>query len=663
MSLVALHRARFDLGANVQIEIEAILGRGRALPTLWSAPGLVGADEEIDADVLASGGMPPMCWRDSGHLFEPFQLREDTDYFVDVILPFAMAEASRRAEAHPSWPFNARLANAFTREPVKRWREVTLAGRPHTVVTGQLRLRSHAGLIDLSTELGGALQAEVVCRKLRYFDEFKALLDSLAEKAAELLLAYDTPVSLAFDISSEQADSDSALHFLMRHVMSAAHLPLAATEILANPHVRLIERLGVISIEEIEEGHADLIADHLDVSVLGNGGPLARFFGGYTPRELPQREMIESHDTPENRYAKALLEHCRIIAQRLENRMGARGRRAAAREAHGWSLKLDELLQHGLWREVGPLGHIPANSQVMLAKRGYKELFRLDVALRMSLDLAWPQGAALADGLVGDIRPVNQVYEYWCFFVLREILQSLCTEVGGGNFLTVAKDGLRIQLAKGRRSECRFHFTGTNGAKLVVSLFYNKRFVRSKVPRPDWSGSYTASFDPDYSVAVRAAGGASATHWLHFDAKYRLEREQAEGLFDSPDDADEDGVMGAAVQDYESELSRVHKQDDLFKMHTYRDGILSTRGAYVLFPGDGVGGMTQNPRPNFFVRHPTALGGSAAMPLPSVGAFPLTPEGSGEQAAAIRELLRGALEAVSASSPYAEERAWFGPLP
>lgn len=369
----------------------------------------------------------------------------------------------------------------------------------------------------------------------------------LAEKAAELLLAYDTPVSLAFDISSEQADSDSALHFLMRHVMSAAHLPLAATEILANPHVRLIERLGVVSIEEIAEGHADLIADHLDVSVLGDGGPLARFFGGYTPRELPQREMIESHDTPENRYAKALLEHCRIIAQRLENRMGARGRRAAAREAHGWSLKLDELLEHGLWREVGSLGHIPANSQVMLAKRGYKELFRLDVALRMSLDLAWPQGAALGDGLVGDTRPVNQVYEYWCFFILREILQSICTEVGGGNFLTVAKDGLRIQLAKGRRSECRFHFTGANGVKLVVSLFYNKRFVRSKAPRPDWSGSYTASFDPDYSVAVRAAGGASATHWLHFDAKYRLEREQAEGLFDSPDDADEGGAIGTAA--------------------------------------------------------------------------------------------------------------------
>jgi len=343
--------------------------------------------------------------------------------------------------------------------------------------------------------------------------------------------------------------------------------------------------------------------------------------------------------------------------------MVARKRRAAAREAQAWNLKLDELLQHGFWREVGPIGHIPENSQVMLSRRGYKELFRLDVALRMSLDLAWPQGAALADGLVGDVRPVNQVYEYWCFFILREILQGICNEVGGGNFLVVAKDGLRIQLAKGRRSECRFQFVGVNGTVLLVSLFYNRRFIRAKGPRIDWGGSYTASFDPDYSVAVRAAGAGSRTHWLHFDAKYRLERQEADALFESADDDEDVGATVEGGHDYEVELSRVHKHDDLFKMHTYRDGILSTRGAYVLFPGDGVGGRAENPRPNFFVRHPSALGRSIADRLPSVGAFPLTPEETGDQAGAIRDLLLSAFQAVSTGVPYVEESAWFGTAP
>ncbi len=660
MPLVALHRAHFDLGSGVQIEIESTVGRGRALQPTPTAPSLAAADEEVGADQCSSGGIPPMCWRDGGELFEPFQLREDTDYFVDITIPLPLIEASERSDMHSAWPFNLRLASAFTREPIKRWREIELAGRRHTVVTGQLRLRSHAGVVDLGTELGGKLRAEVVCRKLRYFDEFKALLDSLAAKATELLLAYDTPVSLSFGLSQEQARNDTALHFLMRYVMSPTQLPAAAAEVLSTPHSRLFERLELKPIEEIEEGQADLVIDHLEVSLLSHGGPLTRFFRGYTPRELPQREMFESHDTAENRYTKALLKHCQLLAQTLESRMRTRERKAAEREARSWRLQLDELLQHGLWREVGPLGPIPANSQTMLRRRGYKELFRLDVALRMSLDLAWSHGAELADGLVADVRPVNQIYEYWCFFVLREVLQSLCKVKSGGNFLTVTTDGLRIQLAKGQGSECHFEFISSQGIPLSVSLFYNKKFSRPRSPPMGWSGSYTASFDPDYSIVARQLDGSA--HWLHFDAKYRLERQQAEALFGLENEA-ANSTGREDTSGYEAELARVHKQDDLFKMHTYRDGILSTRGAYILFPGDGSGGRTLDATANFFVRHPSALGSKPSQLVPSVGAFPLTPEGTGEQVDAIRELLWQTLEVISLGSPYAEERAWFGSTP
>ncbi|MGL6436439.1 DUF2357 domain-containing protein [Aeromonas caviae] len=660
MSLVALHRAHFDIGADIQVEIESVLGRGQPLLTPLTAPGLLSADAEVDAEQLCSGSLPPMCWRPAGELFEPFQLREDTDYFVDVTVPLSMDEACRLSATHSAWPFGLRLASAFTREPVKRWREVEIGGYQYTIVTGQLRLRSQAGVLNLGTELGGNLRAEVVCRKLQYFGEFKSLLDALAEKATELLLAYDTPVSLPFGLSQEHTENDAALHFILRYVMSPGQLPTAIAEVLNTPHARLVERLEVTSIEEIEEGQADLVCDHIDVSSLGQGGPLARFFGGYTPYELPQMGLFESRDTPENRYTKALLEHCRLLVQRLEVRMRARRRKAAEREAKTWGLQLDELLLHHLWREVGPLRQIPTNSQAMLRRSGYKELFRLDTALRLSLDLAWLHGAELADGIVGDSRPINQIYEYWCFFVLREVLQSLCTEISGGDFLVVSSDGLRIQLAKGRRSECRFEFVSDDGERLQVSLFYNRRFVRPRTPHAEWSGSYTASFNPDYSIVIRTPSGAS--HWLHFDAKYRLERQEAEAMFESDDEYEGTGATGGA-SDYEAELVRVHKQDDLFKMHTYRDGILSTRGAYVLFPGDGVGGKTNQPDPNFFVRHPSALGGSPTQFVPSVGAFPLTPEATRVQVEAIRELLRLTLESASTNELYAEERAWFGSSP
>ena len=343
MSPVALHRAKFDLGSGIQIEIESALGRGNALSSLFPFQGLIAADEEVDPIQLDSTELPAMCWREVGDLFEPLQLREDTDYFVDIAIPMPIDEAIRRAAAHAVWPLNLRLASAFVREPIKRWREVEQGNRRQTIITGQLRLRSHAGVLDLGTEVGGALRFEVVCRKLQYFDEFKALIDSLAEKATELLLAYDSPVSLAFGLATEKANNDTALHFLMRYIMAPGQLPTAVADALADPHTRLTERLEYLPIDEIEEGQADLIVDHLELSSLAKGGPLARLFCGQSPRELPQRHVFESYDTPENRYAKALLLHCRALALRLEERMSLRKRRAAEREAKSWRLQLDDL--------------------------------------------------------------------------------------------------------------------------------------------------------------------------------------------------------------------------------------------------------------------------------------------------------------------------------
>jgi len=647
MSFVPLHRAKFDLGAGCWIDIESDLGEGRPIAPDTIVPGdLLAAEMEARPNDVSSGGIPPMCWRDAGELFEKFQLREDTDYFVDVSTPFSLQEAKQRAQANAAWPFQGRLASAFTREPSRRWR--VEGGK--TVITGQIRLRSHAGVLDLSPEFGGELRAEVACRKLSYFEEFKQLLDDLADKAAELLLTYDSPVSLNFKASDDLAKNEAALHFLMRHVMAGARLPTSVEEILERPHVRLFNRVELCPIEEIVEVDPELVADGIDFSEAALGGPLARLFRGYTPTSLPQGGSFESCDTPENRYAKAFLEHCSLLARRLEAALSSRGRRAAAREARSWSVAVDEMLQHGMWREVGPLMQIPTNSQTLLRKRGYKDILRYDLSLRMGLDLSWPTGAELSDGLSGDVRPVNQIYEYWCFFCLREILGTLCREVGGGDFLSVSQDGLRVQLAKGVRSECRFEFLATSGQQVKVSLYFNRRFRRPRVPQTSWDGSYTAFFDPDFSIRLTKSAPAAAPHWLHFDAKYRLERRESETLFEEAPAAEE-----AATADYEAEIARVHKLEDLFKMHTYRDGILGTRGAYILFPGDGVGGITSPPKPNLFIRNPSAFGGLEDYRIPSVGAFDLTPGGGPAQSTSIAALFRIALDAVANLDDYQEE--------
>ncbi len=227
------------------------------------------------------------------------------------------------------------------------------------------------------------------------------------------------------------------------------------------------------------------------------------------------------------------------------------------------------------------------------------------------------------------------------------------------SFLSFSQDGLQVRLVKGKRSRVTFVYRQDAEKTVKVALFYNRRFPRPSHNLASWEGSYTAMFDPDYSIAVSVTRGqAVQKHWLHFDAKYRLEpSELAQAFHDSSAEVVADGDDDEIG--YEQEILRLHRREDLFKMHTYRDGILSTRGAYILFPGDGAGMRMNGKTQNFFIRHPSAFRGPAQHSFPSVGAFDLCPGRDATQLPVLKEFLSIVLEDVSAGAGYKEEQGLF----
>jgi len=64
-----------------------------------------------------------------------------------MILPqsTSVMRAAASLGAH-NWPFTERLATVLMADPVRRWR----ANSNAVTVSGQLRLRNHAGILDLS---------------------------------------------------------------------------------------------------------------------------------------------------------------------------------------------------------------------------------------------------------------------------------------------------------------------------------------------------------------------------------------------------------------------------------------------------------------------------------------------------------------------------------
>jgi predicted component of viral defense system (DUF524 family) len=657
---IPLHRVRFRWGIDREIEIETARGRGKPCGSSVAAPALVVAEEETELDEFAERGIPAICWRDDvPPLFEAFQLRENTDYFIDVTVPVSKVEAEGEARRRQSWPFGERLSTVFKTDPARRWKETTNGG---VVVTGQLRLKNHAGVLDLQTPFGTPLVAEVVCRKIDYVAEFQRLLDEVAEELAELLLQYESPVSFAFNISDVTSDTEAALLFQMRHIMAPRNLPAAVDEILRRIHTRLVDRTMIEAIASAEEPRLDALVDELDSSALKSGGPLARLFRGYTPSEITVGETYETVDTPENRFVKYFLEECFVLAQRLAQRLGDSGKHAASREAQEWLGRLNEMLAHSRWAEVGPFGQFPSNSQVLQRRRGYRDVVKYDLSLRLSLELPWKRGRDFADGLLGDVRPVNEIYEYWCFFVLRRTLKEICAAElpGNGSFISVTRDGLQVGLQKGKRSRISFAYKNVGPRALRVCLFYNRRFRRPNRALLSWEGSYTAFFDPDYSLLVTVIeGDRTRRHWLHFDAKYRLEVSELEAIFGPEDPGNTEATTEEDETEYDREITRMHKREDLFKMHTYRDGILSSRGAYILFPGDGASMRLAGRRQNLFVRHPSAFGGAPAHHFPSVGAFDLCPDRDGAQRAVLEEFLVGVFDALLMADSYEEENGLF----
>lgn len=639
---ISMHRLLFDWQADRRIEIECVKGAGSA--TLEQSPQSNAAfSRAMELDKYALSGVPAMTWSaDPEGYFEPFQLREQTSYFIDVTLPRQAFDAAGDQTEAETWPFSPALSLVFRREPRRRWR----VGDETVTIGGELRLLSHAGVLDLTTEFTGTLRAEVVPRKIRYRTELRALLNDLAKELTELMLRVESPVTLGLSTNAATDATAASLHFQLRHLLAPENLPAAVDEILGRFHTQLTTTRALQPLAASADIDSTAEIDVID-STWVRQGPLGRLFRGHTPLELSTAQTIDKVDVPENRFAKAMLEDLFELTTGLEVILREQKRIQAADEALRWQASLTEMLSDALWRDVRPLRQMPYNSTVLQRRAGYRDLLRYSLALRLGLTLSWEASDALLDGLRGDVRPLSELYEYWCYFALaRAVAQVAPSEKSGSGLFEAANGGLEVRLKRGRRSKRTFVLPGGAGE---IDLFYNRKFNRPSKSLGSWAGSYTASFDPDYSLHIRGDLYPEGGHWIHFDAKYRIEHSP----FSPSDDADPAAPEEADDADiYLNELARLYQQADLYKMHTYRDGILGSRGAYILYPG---GGTATN---RLFVRHPDGAD-EPQFTFPGVGAFSFTPGGSEKQIEVVTTFLRHFLAAAAAGDAYVEETGFF----
>src|SRR6202158_3608219 len=322
------------------------------------------------------------------------------------------------------------------------------------------------------------------------------------------------------------------------------------------------------------------------------------------PRTISVHRTEETLNNFPNQFVKFALTRWRDQSAAVLDALGQEPPTAPVTRGRAEATKviglLDEFLTAGVFREVGQLRHFSSDNPVLLQREGYRDVYRAFLQFELAAQLSWEGGE---DVFGAGQRNVATLYEYWAFLQVALVLSKLCgKQFDFANLFALKENGLNLELKRGRPivltgSISRF------GRTILLELCFNRTFTAGGDSAPSWS----KEMRPDCSLRLRpdrTPGDAIDDVWIHFDAKYRLDRlTEIFGQGEAPEEGGAETPQGSSYA----------KRDDLLKMHAYRDAIHRSAGAYVLYPGES--------DEQCFKFHEL---------LPGLGAFGLRPASDGE---------------------------------
>jgi predicted component of viral defense system (DUF524 family) len=400
---------------------------------------------------------------------------------------------------------------------------------------------------------------EIRSKKTSYRSDYRLMLENITEKCIDLLLEHRSPATHNFttDFNHDARTLYQRFAFI-RSILQSGDFRNAVQKMMISPVTNWKETGEFKDIRRIRKMDGRILRQ-----IAGSGNrielPQAHSLRNRLhsiPSRITMSSKTESLDTPENRFVKyALRSFCALVA---DFRSRAKGESRLFEEALTLESQLDAMLSHPVFQEVGNPAMLSLNSPILQRKEGYKEVLRVWLMFDLAARLIWRGGNDVYDAGKKDVAIL---YEYWLFFQLLDLIREVF-EIKSDSIESLIKptsDGLGLQLKKGKHIALQGIFNG-DSRKLNVEFSFNRSFSgKNDYPNP---GSWTTGMRPDFTLSIWPLGidqTQAETEELivhiHFDAKYRVD----------------------SFKEY--------KRDDLLKMHSYKDAIRRTAGAYVLYPG------------------------------------------------------------------------------
>ena len=432
---------------------------------------------------------------------------------------------------------------------------------------------------------------------------YAAMLDYIAGKYANLVFSFSTPLGQQY--RKEKLGQDIAYVeylFLKKYLLDGSpNLDGIAALILANPHRRLYREYRHNTIDAITsvppamlvnlfsapDRFAVLKPDHPLVSTACGRAIFNRTGRRLFPTEAMEERKHHTVDTNENRFMKHLLQSVQRRLHGLAKALEGKGDGYLNPDIETSLEKMERgltlFLSDPFWSDVGAMRFIPAGSQVLQRRDGYRQLFRLYSLLQLATHCHFNNDDFQN---ILETKDTPTLFEYWSFFVVKDILDKNKQKLSCRT--VVSTDPLEQKIIQGICIE----YEGG------ISLWFNRTsrgspgFMSSEYPEKIAPNeSYSHTLRPDIVIS-------RGDNMLIFDAKFKGQRGGFYG-------EGEDGTIST------------WKDEDIDKMHTYREAIRNVSGAYILYPGAEA---------RVYPAH------NAAERYQGVGALPLKPDDSARPA-------------------------------
>lgn len=433
-------------------------------------------------------------------------------------------------------------------------------------------------VLDSTKTKCGQVELEVQSVKTSYRDDYRYMLESITERCTDLVFHHNSLVAQNLE-ADFNADSETLYQrfAFVKSILDSAEFNDAVHKIISAPVTKWKNKEIVKDVQSIKRFNSSVVKQFSTAANrigLQDDHPLKHIFSSI-PLSIKVNNKTETIDTPENRFIKYALVSFLSFCNDYNSKLNEYAR--SKKEVQILIDKLEQFLGHSFFKEVASPSTLPLNSPILQRKEGYREILRLWLMFDLAAKIVWNGGD---DVYRANKRDVAVLYEYWIFFKLLTIVSDVFKIDSSATQQIIEKtsDGVGLRLQQGKYLPLVGVFSsGTR--KLHVQFSYNKTF-RGDSEYPN-SGSWTRDLRPDYTLSiwpfgidqVQAEKEELIVH-IHFDAKYKIDNLQS--IFSSEEDLD---------KEREDQKRGTYKRADLLKMHTYKDAIRRTAGAYILYPG------------------------------------------------------------------------------